>query len=328
MGDGHPFRLTPLMSDYYQTLGVPRNATQEQIRKAYKKIARENHPDVKPGDNAASERFKQATEAYDVLGDAEKRKQYDQFGDAYKYAGAAGKAGGGPFPGGGFRGGSGPIDLSDLFGGEVDLGDLFGGAFGGGGPRASGGRRGARAARPGRDVQTEIQIPFQMAAGGGSYDVNVQRNGTVDRLSVKVPAGVHEGSVIRLAGEGEPGTGGGPAGDILITVHVAAHPYFRREGDDVLVEAPVTVSEAALGAMVDVPTLTEGLVSVRVPSGTSSGTKLRLRGKGFPDPKTKTPGDQYVIVRIVLPKALNERAKTLVKEFDEAAPISPRAGLW
>lgn len=327
MGGGRTFRPATLMSDYYHTLGVPRNATQEQIRKAYKKIARENHPDVKPGDNAASERFKQATEAYDVLGDAEKRKQYDQFGDAYKYAGAAGK-GGGPFPGGGFRGGSGPIDLGDLFGGEVDLGDLFGGAFGGGRFRTGGGRGARSVPRPGRDVPTEIHIPFQLAAAGGSYDVSVQRNGKVDRLTVKVPPGVHEGSVIRLAGEGEPGTGGGPSGDILITVHVAAHPYFRREGNDVLVEVPVTVAEAALGAMVDVPTLTEGLVSVRVPSGTSSGTKLRLRGKGFADPKTKTPGDQYVIVRIVLPKALSERAKTLVQEFDEAAPHAPRTGLW
>ncbi len=314
------------MADYYKTLGVSRNATQDQIRKAYKKIARENHPDAKPGDNAAAERFKQASEAYEVLGDAEKRKQYDQFGDAFKYAKAGGGTGGGPFPGGGF-GGAGPIDLGDLFGGQFDLEDILGGALGGG--RGRGRARGARtAARQGQDLQTEMQIPFQMAATGGAYDLSVQRNGKVDRISVKVPSGVHEGSVIRLAGEGEPGSGGGRTGDILITVHVAPHPYFRREGNDVLLDLPVTVGEAALGAKIEVPTLAEGNVSLRVPPGTSSGMKLRLKGKGFPDPKTKTPGDQFVVVKIVLPKEVNERAKKLLQELQEAAPYSPRAGLW
>jgi DnaJ-class molecular chaperone len=314
------------MADYYKTLGVPRNATQDQIRKAYKKIARENHPDAKPGDNAAAERFKQASEAYEVLGDAEKRKQYDQFGDAFKYAKAGGGKGGGPFPGGGF-GGAGPIDLGDLFGGQLDLEDILGGALGGGRGRARA-RGGRAAARQGQDLQTEMQIPFQMAATGGTYDLSVQRNGKVDRISVKVPPGVHEGSVIRLAGEGEPGSGGGRAGDILITVHVAPHPYFRREGNDVLLDLPVTVGEAALGAKIDVPTLAEGNVSLRVPPGTSSGVKLRLKGKGFPDPKTKTPGDQFVVVKIVLPKEVSERAKKLLEELETAAPYSPRVGLW
>jgi DnaJ-class molecular chaperone len=316
------------MADYYQALGVPRSATAEQIRKAYKKIARENHPDVKPGDNAAAEKFKQAAEAWDVLGDADKRKQYDQYGDAYKHMKDGGpQPGGSPFGGGGFRGGSGPIDLGDIFGGEVDLGDLFGGAFGGGGGGARSGRTRTRSRR-GADIQSEITVPFQLAATGGSYDVSLQREGNVDNLSIKVPAGIQSGQVIRLAGQGEPGTGGGSAGDLLITVQVAPHPYFRREGSDLLVDVPVSITEATLGAKVDVPTLQDGLVSLTIPPGTSSGAKLRLRGKGIIDPKTKARGDQFVVIKIVVPKNVNDRAKELLQELDREAPVNPRAGLW
>ncbi len=308
------------MADYYKTLGVSRSATQDEIRKAYKKLARENHPDVKPGDEEAAKRFKEAAEAYDVLGDEEKRKKYDQFGEAYKYAG---KGGAGPFPGGGFQG-SGPIDLSDLFGGQVDLGDILGGAFGGGGPRAQ--------ARPrpmsGRDVRSNIDIPFQMAATGGSYDVSIQRDGKVERLEVKIPAGVKTGSVVRLAEEGEAGRNGGKAGDLLITVRVGPHPYFRREGNDVYFDLPVSVAEAALGARIDVPTLTEGQVTLTVPPGSSSGTKLRLRGKGIPDLKTKEPGNQYAVIKIIVPGSINDAAAEHLRQFDAAAPVSPRAGLW
>jgi len=316
------------MADYYQALGVPRSATAEQIRKAYKKIARENHPDVKPGDNAAAEKFKQAAEAWDVLGDADKRKQYDQYGDAYKHMKDGGPPpGGSPFGGGGFRGGSGPIDLGDIFGGEVDLGDLFGGAFGGGGGGAKSGRTRTRSRR-GADVQSEITVPFQLAATGGSYDVSLQREGNVDNLSIKVPAGIQSGQVIRLGGQGEPGTGGGSAGDLLITIHVAPHPYFKREGSDLLVDVPVSITEATLGAKVDVPTLEDGLVSLTIPPGASSGAKLRLRGKGIIDPKTKSRGDQFVVIKIVVPKNVNDRAKELLQELDREAPVSPRAGLW
>jgi DnaJ-class molecular chaperone len=313
------------MADYYKVLGVPKSATADQIRKAYKKIARENHPDAKPGDAAAGERFKQAAEAYEVLGDADTRKQYDQFGDAYKYAKAGGgPAGGGPFPGGGFRGGSGPIDLGDIFGGQVDLGDLFGGAFGG--QFGGGGGRSTSRPRRGSDVRSEVQIPFDVAASGGSYDLALQRNGKVERLTVKIPPGVREGSVIRLAGEGEPGDGS--PGDLLVTVRIAPHPWFRREGNDLLLDVPVTVTEAALGAKVDVPTLNEGRVTLTIPAGTSSGTRIRMRGMGIPDTKTKTTGDQFVIVRIVVPRQLSDEASRLLREFEGAAPLSPRASLW
>lgn len=314
------------MADYYQALGVPRSATAEQIRKAYKKIARENHPDVKPGDNAASEKFKQAAEAWDVLGDADKRKQYDQYGDAFKHMKDGGPPpGGSPFGGGGFRGGAGPIDLGDIFGGEVDLGDIFGGAFGGGGGK--GGRARTRSRR-GSDIQSEITIPFTLAATGGSYDIGLPREGKVDNLTIKVPAGVQEGSVIRLAGQGEPGSGGGSPGDLLITIHVAPHPWFKRDGNDLMLEVPLSISEATLGAKVDVPTLEEGLLALTIPPGASSGTKLRLRGKGIVDPKTKSRGDQFVVIKVVVPKNVSDRAQELLQELDREAPVSPRTGLW
>lgn len=312
------------MADYYDVLGVPRTASQAEIRKAYKKIARENHPDNRPGDKAAEERFKQAAEAYDVLGDEDKRKQYDQFGDAYKYAGK----GGNPFQGG-FRGGSSEIDLEDLFGGGgVDLGDLFGGAFGGAGGRAGAGRQRPPRARKGEDHRTRIQIPFQTAADGGTHELSLQRNGRTERLSVKIPPGVRDGSVIRLAGEGSPGINGGPDGDLLVTIEVAPHPWFRRDGDNVLLDVPISLTEAALGAKVDVPTLSEGLVSLTIPPGTSSGTKLRLRGKGFPNPKTKERGDQLVSIRIVVPRDLNDRSRELLQELAGELPENPRDDMW
>lgn len=298
-------------SDYYQTLGVPRSATHDQIRKAYKKLARENHPDSKPGDKAAAERFKQASEAYEVLGDEEKRKQFDQYGEAYKYA----RQGGGP--GGPSR--SGPIDLESVFGqGGVDLDDIFGGVFGGR-PGGNGGRRRTHAAK-GEDLQTSILIPFQMAATGGNYDVTINNGGSVETLGVKVPAGVQPGDTIRLGGQGSPGSGGGPAGDLLITVQIAPHPYFRREGDNVILECPLSITEALLGTRIDVPTLTEGLVTLTIPAGTSSGSKLRLRGKGFPNRKTSTPGDQYVIAKIVVPKTIDEKTRELAEQLSAVIP--------
>ena len=304
-------------SDYYQTLGVPRTATHDEIRKAYKKLARENHPDTKPGDKAAAERFKQASEAYEVLGDKEKRKQYDQYGEAYKYA----RQGGGP----GGPGGAGPVDLESVFGQSgVDLGDIFGGVFGGrnsGGP----GRRRSPPVQKGEDFQTSILIPFQMAATGGNYDVSINRDGSVETLGVKVPAGVQQGDTIRLGQQGSHGSGGGPAGDLMITVQIAPHPYFRRDGHDVILECPLSVTEALLGTRVDVPTLTEGQVTLTIPAGTSSGSKLRLRGKGFPNRKTGTPGDQYVIAKITVPKTVDAETRELLTQLAAKLPAVDRS---
>jgi DnaJ-class molecular chaperone len=299
------------MDDYYKTLGVSRTASPDEIRKAYKKLARENHPDVKPGDKAAAERFKQAAEAYDVLSDPDKRKQYDQFGAAYRHAG---QRGGAPFD-------AGSVDFSELFGGQIDLGDLFGAGLGGG-------RRARPRSRKGADVKTSIVVPFHVAARGGSHEISLQSDGKVERIDVKIPAGVRSGSVVRLAQQGEPGVGGGPAGDLLLSVEVAPHPYFRREKNDVLLDVPLTVTEAALGTKVDVPTLSDGFVTVTIPPRTSSGTKLRLRGKGIPDPKSGQPGDQLVVVKIVMPRQLSDRARELFEQLSSELRESPRDGLW
>ncbi|AMV22104.1 DnaJ C-terminal domain-containing protein [Planctomyces sp. SH-PL14] len=300
--------------NFYDVLGVSKTATQDQIRKAYKKIARENHPDAKPNDKAAADRFKQANEAYEVLGDEEKRKKYDQFGDAYEYVQGAGGGGGGagPFPGG--------FDPSSVFGGggDIDLGDIFGGAFGG---RS---RSRAPRARKGEDLQTSITVPFQMAADGGSYDVSLQKESGVERLAVKVPPGVNTGDVIRLSGQGHAGIQGGPSGDLLITVHVAPHPVFKRDGDNLTVDLPISVTEAVLGAKVDVPTLSEGTVVMTIPAGTSSGAKLRLKGKGILNRKSGERGDQYVQIRIVVPTSLSGRARELFQELSNELPPIPR----
>ncbi|MEX0717633.1 MAG: J domain-containing protein [Planctomycetaceae bacterium] len=309
--------------DYYKVLGVARDASPAEVRKAYKKIVRENHPDMKPDDKQAAERFKQAQDAYSVLGDAEKRKQYDQFGHTFR--------GGGPFPGGGGRtyswggggpGGGGAVDIEELFGGGgFDIRDLFGG----GGGR---GYRGTRQAPPvkGADLRIEIQVPFHVAALGGKHDMHLSRDGRPETITAKIPAGIEDGSVIRLAGQGEPGPAG--AGDLLVTVRVALHPYFRREKNDIHLDVPVTPTEAALGAKVEVPTLDEGPVVVTIPEGSSSGRKLRLREKGIVDRKSGKRGDQYVVVKVVVPPHPNDEARDLFTRLAKAQPFDPRAGSW
>jgi DnaJ-class molecular chaperone len=314
-------------NDYYATLGVSRTSTAEEIRKAHKKLSRKYHPDVNK-EAGASEKFKEVQEAFEVLGDKDKRQQYDQFGTAFPGGAAGGPRGQTYTWTGAGPGGGGPVDLGDLFGGQVDLESLLGGAFGGGGfPGAKGGaRRRGRAA--GENFETEVEVPFQIAVEGGKYELSLQRDGKIERLTVKIPAGVDNGSVVRLSGQGHPGMGGGPAGDLLVRIRVAPHPYFRREGNDLLVDVPITVTEAALGAKVEVPTLQEGTVMLTIPPGTSSGAKLRLRGEGVPDVSTKKHGDQYVVVKIVAPQNLNERARELLKDLADAAPQAPRKGLW
>lgn len=299
--------------DFYSVLGVSRSASAEEIRKAYKKIARESHPDRNPDDESAADRFKAATEAYETLGDQENRKKYDQFGANYKHAGHN------PFGSGGHD-----IDLGDLFGnGGIDLGDLFGGAFGGGQRRPR-----QRPATKGQDLRTAITIAFSVSFNGGSYSLNVQRNGTNETLDVKLPAGIKDGATIRLAGQGHPGVHGGPSGDMRVTVHVSPHPYFKREADHVVLELPLTITEAALGAKVDIPTLEGDGVTLTIPAGTVSGAVLRLKGKGFQDTKTGNRGDQRVRTKIVPPKSLSDSERELLEKFDSLQSTSPRDGLW
>ena len=313
-----------MADDYYKTLGVSRDADAAEIRKAYRKLARENHPDRNPDDPRAAETFKAVGEAYGVLSDAEKRSAYDRFGSNYKQfgGGPGGRGPGGGSPFGGFGGGQ-QVDVGDLFGeGGFDLNDLLGGLGGAGrrGPRRPPGGSpfggGARTrTRKGADVRTNVTVPFTLAARGGEYELDLDRGGSRESLTVKIPAGIAPGGTMRLAGKGEPGGPGGAPGDLLLTVEVAPHPVFRRDGNNLVCDVPLTPAEAALGAKVDVPTLSDGEVTLTIPAGTAGGAKLRLRGKGVPDRKTGTDGDQIVQTKIVVPKTLTDRQRELYEEL-------------
>lgn len=315
-----------MADDYYKVLGVSKTASADEIRKAYRKLARANHPDANPNDAKAAEKFKEIQEAYDVLNDTDKRKQYDQFGPDFQRMGPGGP-GAGPGGYGGFHPGAGAsqVDLEELFGqGGIDLNQFFNSM---GGQGAAGARKTRRPAARGEDVRATVEVSFATAVAGGSVDVRINRGGEVETLGVKIPAGVSEGQVIRLAGQGSPAGRGGTPGDLLLKIEIQPHPYFRREGSNLLVDVPVTPAEAVLGTKVEVPTLSEGSVVVKVPPGTSTGMKLRLRGKGVIDPQTKQPGDQFVVVKIVLPKTISEHDKALYEKLAESGS-SVREGLW
>lgn len=276
--------------DYYEVLGVKRSASQEEIRTAYRKLARELHPDVNKSPDA-QERFAEVQSAYDILGEPDKRAQYDRFGRV----GAAQAAGGGPhytWSNVGGRGGGGGTDFD-----MDDLGSVFESLFGGGGGRAN--ARGARAqrsrtrerAKPA--VQAELDVSFTTMARGGTERVPVRRSGNATNIEVSIPKAIADGAKLRVAG-------GGGESDLILTIRVGKHPMYRREGVlDLEIDLPLTFAEAALGKEVGVPTL-EGEVFITVPAGTKSGKRLRLRGRGLIDPKG-TSGDLYAIVQIVPP---------------------------
>ncbi|APZ96108.1 DnaJ C-terminal domain-containing protein [Fuerstiella marisgermanici] len=309
-------------SDYYEALGVSRSASADEIKKAYRKLAKQHHPDANPDDAGAQKKFSEITEAYDVLSDDEKRKKYDQFGANWnKVGGGPGGGGRNPFEGFGGAGGT-SFDLDDILGG------MFGGGGGGGSPFGGGGGRRPPRSQRGQNVEAEIRVPFRVGVEGGEHELTLHTGGKVQRIGVKIPAGMDDGAKIRLAGQGHPGHGGGSAGDVIVTVRISGHPWFRRDGKNLLVDVPITPSEAALGAKVDVPTLTEGTVVMSIPPGTSGGAKLRLRGKGVRDRKTGERGDQLVVVKVVVPKDLSDEAKELYRKLEEAAPQNPREDLW
>jgi curved DNA-binding protein len=290
--------------DLYAALGVSRDAEEDTIRKAYRKLARRYHPDVNPGDEPAEERFKAIAEAYSVLSDPERRASYDEFGEIALEAGfdadqarRAREAFGARFGGGGVGGPGGKESFH--FGGLEDLfGDLFS-------------RRGwseVPRERRGADLEAEIELNFMDAVRGGERRLKLMRpraDGSVspETITVRIPPGVSDGGTIRLRGKGGEGMGGGPAGDLRARVRVRPHPVFRREGRDVYFDLPVTVREATLGAQVPVPTL-DGRVTLRVPAGTDSGARLRLLGKGVPDPAGGPAGDLYAVVQIRVPRDL------------------------
>lgn len=326
-------------SDYYSILGISREASAEQIKKAYRGLARKFHPDVNPGNKEAELKFKEAQQAYDVLSNPEKRQVYDQVG----HAAFVSSGSGGPRPGQGDwgrqPGGAGPeyVDFSQFFGPNarfnVSSGDSH--DFGDGGGlfedligRLKPGRTGKRANRAPKPVEAAITIPFLTAVNGGETTIELVRgDGASESLSVRIPPATSPGAKLRLRGRGEPATGGNPAGDLIIEVSVDKHPYFTRDGQDLLVDVPITVSEAALGAKIDVPTL-HGTKTLPIPAGTSSGQKLRLRGQGVPASKHKPAGDLFIVPKIVVPRHLDAESQDLVRQFAERNPSNPREGLW
>lgn len=321
-----------MAEDYYETLGVPRTASAEDIRKAYRELARKYHPDLHPDDDSAKEKFKKVQTAFDVLNDQSKREMYDRYGSAFEGVGAGGPGGAGggwggrgPYPGGGFPGGGGgaEIDLESLFGGG-GFGDLFGG---GGATRARGRRKPARAA--GDDVTARIDVPFKLAIDGGKTDVRIDRGGKAETISVTIPQGLPDGARMRLRGQGLPGTGGGPAGDLLLDVRVEPHPLFRRTGDTLEVTLPVSITEAIEGAKVDLPT-PWGTIALKVPPGTSGGRKLRAAGMGVRH-ANGAKGDLIAEVQIVLPAAAEAAAREALLAAARAAegadPAGPRAAI-
>ena len=358
--------------DYYEVLGVQKGATEAEIKKAYRKLAKENHPDLNPGNKEAEARFKEINEAYEVLGDSEKRQRYDQFG----FAGVDPSygAGAGGYGGGGFEGGFDFGDLGDIFG------SFFGGGFGGGR------RTNPNAPQRGESIRMSIAISFEEAAFGCEKAVTVERYETCDTchgngcapgtspevcpdchgtgtvqvrrqtpmgvfatsspcpkcggkgriihqpckdcrgsgmvrkkktIQASIPAGIDNGQTISIRGQGNAGKNGGPAGDLLITITVRPHEMFRREGTSVLCEAPITFTQAVLGAELEIPTI-DGKVKYTLPEGTQSGTTFRLKGKGIPRLNKSGRGDQYVTVNIQVPTNLSAEAKSALRAFDSA----------
>jgi molecular chaperone DnaJ len=363
--------------DYYKTLGVSSTADQKEITKAYRKLARSSHPDANPGDTSAEERFKEISAAYDVVGDAAKRKEYDEVRAM------------GPMMGGGGRGGPGGFTFQQDGGGFDGLGDLLGNLFGGGARRGGGGTRGPGPQR-GTDLETELHLSFVDAVQGLTTTVhltseatcstchgsgakpgtapvtctNCHGRGIVDdnqgmfsfsspcpvcggrgsvvtdpcptcrgtgserrprEVKVRIPAGVTDGSRIKLKGRGGPGRNGGPPGDLYVVCRVAPHELFKVRGDDLTLTVPVTFAEAALGADITVPTIDGTPVRLRIPAGTRSGRTFRVKGRGVP--KSKRTGDLLVTVEVAVPAKLSPAERKAVEALAAAGTESPRAHL-
>jgi molecular chaperone DnaJ len=319
--------------DYYRILGVPEGASTDEIRKAFRRLAKKYHPDVNPGDKAAEARFKEANEAHEVLSDRKKREEYD----AIRRGGfAGGFQGAGPFGGGGFppRGGQAEsFDFSEI------LGDMLRGG-------------GGRFQHPGRgsDIRLELPVDFLDMVRGAVREIRYLRprvcaqcGGTgragrrgcpvcygrgvteaEERVKIRIPAGARDGATIRVPSKGEERAAPGESGDLLVELRMLAHPYFRREGNDILLDAPIRFSEAVKGAKIEVPTV-DGPVKVSVPPGSSSGRKLRLKGRGVPTPGTAERGDQYIVLQVVVPPERPAEFLRLVDRLAEYEEADPRS---
>jgi molecular chaperone DnaJ len=300
--------------DFYAALGVPKDADDAAVKKAYRKLARQYHPDQNAGDAAAEAKFKEIGEAYAVLSDPEQRQQYDAVrtmaGGGARFSAGPGGPGANGFEDvfGGMFGGGPNVRYSQPGYGSGGFEDILGQMFGAqAGARPAG--FGAPPASKGQDVAASATLPFRAAVEGSTVELKVDQR----KLTVRIPAGVHDGQKIRVRGRGYPGSGGGPAGDLVVTVHVEPHPVYSVDGADLRLTVPVTFSEAALGATLDVPTLDGGSVRVKVPAGTPSGRVLRVRGRGVP--AKKGPGDLLVTVQVVVPQKLSKKAKEALEAF-------------
>jgi molecular chaperone DnaJ len=391
--------------DYYQTLGVDRNASEDDIRKAYRKLARKHHPDLNPGDKASEDRFKQVQEAYDILNDSKKKAMYDQYGfySENGMPGAAGAAGARGGPNMGFGG----FDFSDIFSRAQQGGGRRGAGPGAGpGPGAEesanfrdifsqwfGDRGGAAQAAPekGSDLEYGLSIDFWQAIKGTQVRLNIARNetcttcggtgeaktggnmvcpecngsgnvtqaagamrfsltcprchgtgrlhnacptchgdgriATKETVEVRIPPGAQQGSRLRVAGKGNAGTHGAPAGDLYITLRVEPHAFFRRDGDDIEIKVPVRIDEAGLGTKIEVPTI-DGRALLKIPQGTQNGQRFRLREKGVINSRNGKRGDQIVEVEIAAPVVKDERTKEILREYSKLHPEDPREAIW
>ena len=322
--------------DYYEVLGVKRDASADQIKKAYRGLARKHHPDANPGDKTAEAKFKEVQNAYDILSDFEKKGRFDQFGAAAFEGGSSGPFG----PRGGAsewaaRAGGAPggpeMDFSQFFNIRPGAGpveeEAGGGIFDDILSRMRGDRSRNRrpSSRPADVAEAAISIPFLTAARGGETSIELERDGgRRETKVVRIPAGLESGAKLRLKGQGDPSG----AIDLILTLSVDPHPYFTRIGRDLTVEVPISVSEAILGARVEVPTLDGTTKSLPIPAGTSGGRRLRLRGQGIPATKSAAEGDLYLVIKVVVPAAVDDESRQLIEQFASKNPLNPRQGLW
>jgi len=327
--------------DYYATLGVAKTATEKEIKQAYRKLARKFHPDVNPGDRAAESRFKAINEAYEVLGDPDKRRKYDELGANWRqYEQARQQGRGGPFADGSWTvnvgGGEGGFrtmseeEMRRLFGDQNPFSDFFQTFFGGAPPETPG-----RSARPGRgtrsrrgrDVEQDLELSLEEAFQGTTRRFAVKQEGHTRSVDVRIPAGVNDGSRVRVAGEGEHGAGGAAAGDLYLRVHLLPHPQYERRGRDLYVHVPVPVTTAVLGGEADVPTIDGTHLRLKVPPATQNGQVLRLKGHGMPAVgRQDDRGDLYATIDVRLPRSLTPEQARLYDALKRLEEDPTRSG--